>query len=175
MLSLAAAALYCLVAFSCALAAGIALRHRQMPWHLRIWMILAVLFVVLAIFRVFAIEEILREYWRFELHLKGTYEERRDFQRPIVAAIIIVGATTAGWWIFRVARNIRGRRNIAITVAKVSGAAMAVLLALRLISLHAIDALLYGPAKLNWIVDIGASLLVLGSALAYSRIVRSRS
>ena len=45
---------------------------------------------------------------------------------------------------------------------------------LRLISLSPVDALLYGPIKLNWIVDLGLGLSVVVSALAYVRIVGSR-
>jgi len=101
------------------------------------------------------------------------YAERRAFQSAIVAAILFVGAMLAGWRYYRVVRMIRGRRNIATTIARGCALAM-ILLALRLISLHAIDAMLYaGPVRLNWIIDIGASLLVMGSAIAYWRIVRS--
>jgi hypothetical protein len=43
---------------------------------------------------------------------------------------------------------------------------------LRVISLHAIDALLYGPIKLNWVIDLGTSLIVLSAAAYYTRYTR---
>jgi hypothetical protein len=46
--------------------------------------------------------------------------------------------------------------------------------ALRLASLHAVDALLYSPVKLNWVIDLGASLVVMLSAIGYIRLVRAR-
>jgi len=30
----------------------------------------------------------------------------------------------------------------------------------------------HGPLKLNWIIDIGASVLVMGAAVTYIRLVR---
>jgi hypothetical protein len=51
---------------------------------------------------------------------------------------------------------------------------MVMLLGLRIVSLHQIDVLLYGPAKLNWVIDIGASLTVLTAAGFYIRLVSHR-
>lgn len=145
-----------------------------MPWHMRTWIFAAALFLAIATLRVFAVEDALREMLRLSLRTGDHYAERRGFQSAIVAAILFVGAMLAGWRYYRVARMIRGRRNIATTIARGCALAMILLLALRLISLHAIDAMLYaGPVRLNWIIDIGASLLVMGSAIAYWRIVRS--
>lgn len=175
MLSLAVAGLYALVALACILAAATAGRQGQMSWHWRTWALVAVLFILLAVLRVLAVEDALREHLRMMLYMEGTYEERRSFQRPIVASVVVVGATLAAWWFFQIARSIRGRRNIVTMIARVCAAVMMLLLTLRLISLHAIDAALYGPAKLNWIIDIGATLLALGCALAYWRIVGCRN
>jgi len=74
--------------------------------------------------------------------------------------------------LYRWGLGLRGRRNVARLAAVLAACAMLFLMALRAISLHPIDALLYGPLKLNWIVDLGASFLVLGSAIHYTRIVR---
>ena len=43
------------------------------------------------------------------------------------------------------------------------------LVALRLVSFHATDALLYAPLRLNWVLDIGLTLIVAGSAWAFIR------
>jgi hypothetical protein len=47
-------------------------------------------------------------------------------------------------------------------------------MALRIASLHMIDALLYGPLKLNWVIDIGGSLVVLVAAIYYVQLVHTR-
>lgn len=52
--------------------------------------------------------------------------------------------------------------------------AMVMLLSLRIISMHQIDQLLYGPIKLNWLIDIGASLLAMGAEAIYIRVVIRR-
>ncbi len=74
----------------------------------------------------------------------------------------------------RWARNIRGRRNVARLAGVLASAAMVCLMALRIASLHMTDALLYGPAKLNWVIDIGVSLVVLIAAIYYVQLVRAR-
>ncbi len=48
------------------------------------------------------------------------------------------------------------------------------LMMLRIISLHMIDRLLFGPLKLNWVFDIGSTLAVLAAALYYIAIVSGR-
>jgi len=76
--------------------------------------------------------------------------------------------------LLRWARNLRGRRNVARLAGVLAAAAMVFLIALRLASLHMVDALLYGSAKLNWVIDIGASFVVLVAATYYALVVRAR-
>lgn len=76
--------------------------------------------------------------------------------------------------IFGFARNLRGRRNMAVLVSVLTVFAMLFLMALRLASLHATDALLHSAFKLNWLIDIGSNLTVLGAAVTYIRLVRAR-
>lgn len=174
MLSLIAAAFYGLVVFACLLAFAAAYARRQVRWHLLGWTALAMLFSVLAAIRVFAIEDLLREELRLLLRAEGTYEDRRALQGLVFAALFIAAATIGGFWTFRIARNIRGRRNIAAMIAVASGATLVFLLMLRIVSLHSVDQLLYGPLKLNWIIDLGASTIVLASGVLYWRIVTGR-
>jgi hypothetical protein len=51
-------------------------------------------------------------------------------------------------------------RRQALGIAQLASFAMLGLIALRMISLHAVDSLLYGGLRLNWWLDIGLSLLV---------------
>jgi hypothetical protein len=72
----------------------------------------------------------------------------------------VVGLLALGMWVQW--RAAHGRRNMALFVAFAALATMVMLLGLRTVSLHQIDVLLYGPTKLNWVIDIGASLTVPG-------------
>jgi hypothetical protein len=174
MLSLIAAAFYGAVVASCLLAMAAAVARRQIRWHVVGWSALALLFTVLAAMRVFAIEELLREELRLLLRAEGAYDNRRDLQGPVFAALFLTAAMIGGFWTFHISRTIRGRRNIAALVAIASGCTLLFLLMLRIVSLHSVDQLLYGPLKLNWIIDLGASAIVLASGVFYWRVVTGR-
>lgn len=172
-LSLAATVLYSGVALSCMAAAGTAVKARQPRWNLRVWIALAGLFVLLLVLRGFGIEEWIRTVLREWLRADGSYSGRRFGQGLSISAVLLVLAAVF-FWLVRSSKKVRGRRNIATMAALVSGGAMIVLIVLRTISLHMIDTLLYGPFKLNWVVDIGSSFVVLGAAAYYHRVVQAR-
>ncbi|MFB0612082.1 hypothetical protein [Aurantiacibacter poecillastricola] len=171
-LSIAAVLLYALVIVA-TLAAGKTARDRsQQRWHLRSWLLLALFFALLAISRGLSVEEMLREYFRMTLRSEAIYDDRRSFQRPLVAGVLLVTVAIGFWALVRYLRDIKGRRNLAVAIALASSAGMLSLIALRMVSLHATDALLYGPLKLNWIGDVGLSLTVAGAAVYYLKVVR---
>ncbi len=170
-LSLIAAGLYALVVLSCLTAAGTAGAKRQQSVHWQSWTALAVLFAMLAILRVVSFEELLRDELRQFLLATGSYEERRGIQGPIVLAIVVLAGSAGFFWIYRRFRAARGRRNVTVILAQAAGLAMVGLVALRTVSFSALDSLLFGPLKLNWIGDIGASVLVAGCAVYYVSIV----
>lgn len=172
-LSLAASVLYLLVAGSVVAAAFCARQNRQRDWHVRNWLLLGMLFIALAAARMFEIEDLARGELRDWLLARGDYSDRRNIQGPIAAALVFVVTICGLWWFNRSAKTVRGRRNIAVKTASASGIAMILLVCARLLSLHLIDALLYGPVKLNWFADIGLSLFVIAAAMYYVRIVRS--
>lgn len=172
-LGLVAAGLYLLVAVAASSAALLAKWRKQQSWHLYSWLALAGFFVLLAALRLLGFEELLRAELRESLRSSATYGNRQDYQRPIVAGFTVIAAIATSWLASRTIRLAKGRRNIAVVTGVVGGLAMVFLITLRLISLHPIDALLYGPAKLNWIGDIGLSCLVGGAAAFYYRIVKS--
>jgi len=172
--SLAASALYVLVAIVCMSCAVASRNERQQAWHFRLWLGLAILFLSLALLRFLGAEEILRDLMRAALRADAAYERRREFQRPIVAGLVAILAAVCFWIAYRVARSVKGRRNFAVLMAGACGAGMVILALFRLISLHDIDALLYGPLKLNWIADIGMSVTALGAAIFYLKVVRAK-
>jgi hypothetical protein len=171
-LSLAAAGLYVLVVLATVLGGISAHRHRQQPWHARTWLVLALFFTMLVVVRMHDLEEVLREALREVLRARGLYGERRMLQGPLVAGLLVASVSGCLWLAWRSTRRLRGRRNQAVLVAIAAGLAMLLLSALRLVSLHAVDALLYGPLKLNWLGDVGLSVVVAAAALYYGQLLR---
>jgi hypothetical protein len=172
--SLSAAVLYMIVLFACAAAAMIAGRHGQPPRHWRIWAAIAFGFMLLALLRITGFEEAIRDLFRDMLRAEGAYDDRRSLQRPLAAGLLCVVSLLVGWGLARQWRLARGRRNLAVAAALTGFATMIMLLGVRIVSLHQLDRLLYGPPKLNWIIDLGASMAVLGAALLYVRYVVQR-
>lgn len=173
-LSLAAAGFYVVVAMAASAAAFTARVWRQPSWHWLSWLLVAFFFALLAASRLLDLEESARTILREMLRSDAAYETRRDFQRPLAAAAIVAAAAAGFWWVHRLATRLSRRRDLALMCAHAACLAMALLIALRLVSLHAIDRVLYGPIKLNWIADTGITCLVMAAAVYYLRIVRSR-
>lgn len=173
-LSLAAAALYVVVALAAMAAAGTASTSGQPRWNRNAWAALALLFLVLVVLRGFGIEELARDWLRETMRGDGSYDGRRQIQGIIASAVLVAVVAVGFWWTYKVTRTLRGRRNGATVAALAAGAGMLFLVILRMISLHMIDRALYGALKLNWVGDIGTSLIVFGAAVYYVRLVRAR-
>ena len=175
MLTAAATVLYAAVAIMCLLAAR---DTGRFPRTRAVWIAIALLFVFLATSRAMALEDSLRHAMRLWLQGAGEYGDRRSLQAPIAAALIGLGGLAMLAVLIRrppAQPDAVGRRT---RWASYAAAAMIGLVGLRLISLHAVDALLYGPLRLNWLIDIGASLLVATCAwtsLNDARSTRQRS
>lgn len=105
------------------------------------------------------------------MRAEGTYEARRAVQAPLALVGVAMLALATWQWVVRRYRPARGRRNLAVALAQMGALVMAGTIALRMLSFSMIDALVYGPFKLNWIGDIGSAVLVAGCSLAYSFIV----
>lgn len=173
--SLIAACFYAAVVASALVALMPAAKLRQARWHVIVWSAMALLFVALAAMRVFALEELLRGELRELLRGRGAYDDRREFQGPIFAVLFVTAAFLGGFWAYRTSRTISGRRNIATAIAIACGCMLILLNLLRIVSLHSVDMLLYGPLKLNWIIDLGASATVLACGVYYWRVVTGRA
>ena len=172
-LSLFAIGVYLIALLAAGAAWHTARGHAQQAWHGYAWIMLAGLFAMLMVARWYNVEELIRTELRESLRASASYDARRKFQQPIAASLVVFAAAACFWWAYRTARSIVGRRNIAVMVGLAAGGCMVVLIALRMVSLHFIDALLYGPLKLNWIADLGLSAMLAGAAIYYIRILRS--
>jgi hypothetical protein len=166
-LSLAAASFYGLVMMACSAAAFAAQHRRQQGWHLAVWLLLGAVFVLFAMSRISGFEEAFRDSMRMELRSSETYSERRDFQRPIAALVVAFIGASGLALVYRTFRRLKGRTNLTILIGLSSTFGLAGLVVLRLISLSPVDKLLYGPLKLNWILDLGLSALTMGAAVYY--------
>ena len=174
MLSLVACGVYVIVA-ACAWQAGrLARGKRQQAWHSNAWVLITVLFLFLVVSRLLGLEELLRSEMREVLEAQQLNENRRSIQGPVIAVLITVFAALGMLATYWTSQRLSGRRNIAVAVAIGACGVMGATIAMRTVSLHALDRLLNGPLKLNWVGDIGASLAVLLAAIIYARIVSGR-
>ena len=173
--SMAASLLYLVIVVACLGAGATAVKQRQLRWHRRVWFTVAILFIALFVLRWFGIEEGLRDGLREIMRSDGSYSDRRGIQSIIASIILAISGAAGFWWTYRLTRLSRGKRDLAVIGAIASAGAMLFLLVLRLVSLHAIDRLLYGPFKMNWIVDMGSSVAILFAAIFYVTRVRERA
>ncbi len=174
MLGFAAAGFYAVVVCVCLVALLSARGQQQMPGHARAWAALALLFAILVALRLFNVEEVLRADLRDWSRDSESYGQREGYQLPITIAIVVIFGLAAFAWVFRSLRNVHGRRSVALVTAEIGALGMLILMALRMISFNALDKILYGPLKLNWVGDLGAAAMVGGGAVAYTLIVRGK-
>lgn len=173
-LGLSAAGVYLVVMAACLAAALSGASRRQPHGHVRQWFLILGLFAVLLALRAFGLEDGLRRTVRGALWAGDAYASRRDIQRPVAAFVTIVFSAVAFAMTYRFAKGGLGKRNVALGLAGMASLVMVAVVTLRIVSLHQIDELLYGRLKINWIMDLGMSLVVLGSALFYVRLMQSR-
>jgi hypothetical protein len=173
-LGIAASSIYMLVILACVCAALAAQLRQQDRAHLVTWIILAVFFAILIALRAFDIEEGLRQDMREAMRSENKYFRRREVQRTYISGAIILAAMMAFGLVYRTFQRPRGRRDLVLLIAKFAALAMAFTLSARMISLSPIDKLLYGPLKLNWLGDIGSSLVVMAAAAGYVWLVLAR-
>lgn len=173
-LNLLASALYLIVACAALYARVTAATSFQPDWNRRIWFGVVVFFLALVAWRLFAVEDLIRTEMREILRGGSAYDGRRDFQSAIAAAILGLLAVAAFTMLYRVRRLLRGRRNVVSVAAVIGSGAMLMLIALRLVSFHWVDVILYGYLKVNWLADLGISIGIAWGALYYVKLVRTR-
>lgn len=170
--SLVAGFAYLLVVGAC-LAAQNAARNSSRPRGERLaWLLIAVLFVLLAVSRWLNIEARLHDFVREAMRSDGLYDGRREVQAPLAAAAVVAVAGLV--WLLASSRPHKGEDRLVrrSNLARIGAAAMIGLVGLRLISFHNLDAILY-RLRLNWFADMGATALVAVCAVSYVAVARS--
>lgn len=173
LLSLAGTAVYLGVATICLISLLRAQKAGRPGRERWIWAVAIACFAMLAVMRIFGIEEWLRDMLRSVLVQDGAYAERRDIQGPITA-IAILGSFAVLFAMSGIWRRTKSRLDVAMKWARLGLAAMAALVALRIISFHPVDTLLYKGPHLNWVIDLGASLAVALAAFRYAQLLGGR-
>ncbi|NLR69404.1 hypothetical protein HGI47_00760 [Novosphingobium sp. ERN07] len=172
LLSLVAAAFYIVTAILAVPAARSVQAARGTPhWHRTVWIVAVVLFVCCAASRLFGVEEGLRQLLRGELRDERLYAERREYQAMVASGIIIAGSIASMIGAAKVISSGVLRSSGLSRIALMAGlacAAMVILIVVRVVSLHALDVLLYRGPRLNWIVDIGATAMTGALAWLYA-------
>ena len=178
-LSLAAAGFYLCVVLA-ALGAALAGIRREAPlreW--RIWVLVAGAFVALAAMRAIAAEDHLRGILRSVLELADARAARRVIQLPLSLAAIALACLTAIPVVHRIARRGWTSPFAAGDWAALALIGMVGLIGLRVISLHAVDGILFsaliGPLRINWLLDLGCAGISLAAALHYIRSGQARA
>ncbi|KLI64642.1 hypothetical protein [Aurantiacibacter marinus] len=141
--------------------------------HLVTWLICALVFALMIASRTLGWEEAAREALRAGLAENDFVNRRQYLQKPLVAVAIMAGAVIL-WVGWAYANSARSRpSDLYIRLVQLLMGLLVPLFALRIISLHAFDRLLYGGSiRLNWVLDGG--ITIAAGALAALYIVRQR-
>lgn len=168
-LGLTACVVYLFVSAACALAA----RHSRTSQSRFFWIFVAIFFSALAVVRGTGIEAYVTDGLRHWLYAEGAYEDRRDIQRPLAAGAV-VGISGILFLLYLKRPSPRaGLREWSKFWGVVGTIMMCGVIAMRLISFHDLDRLLYGPVRMNWILDIGSSAIVTWAALRFRKAINS--
>ncbi len=175
-LNVIAVLLYCAAIASCLRAAASAGRSGLPKRHRSTFLGTAALFAFFALSRLLSGEDRLREWLRAQLREQGAYADRGDIQTVLVLVLALVAIGTLAFLVKRL-WSVRTRPLSFLRQATVvAGLSFTALYALRIISLHSVDAVLYaGPLRPNWISDIGLTLAITAMGLIYTRLARKHA
>lgn len=150
-----------------ALACFIASGARRKSRDLSIWRRLSIVYGLLAIEMIAAMRHRIHDFVNALLKATGEYSARSGLQEMLIAALAIVIITTMGVYFVRLGK-VKGATRLAVGVT----IALVALFLLEMISLHAIDAILYrpiGPLMAIAYLWIAASAVTGIAALRYPR------
>jgi hypothetical protein len=176
MLNYVASLSYLLVAVLCLAAAHTARGSGRGSGDLAVWLSAAALFGLLIAMRLLGGEDVLRAVLRGIATGEGFYDTRMAGQ--LAGLIVLGGLLGLGWhkirgdWLKKRASKSAGF----VRAALLGMFGFALLYGLRLISLHAVDRILYaGPVRLNWVLEAAFTLILGGAAVLYVRHCRKHA
>jgi len=168
MLNYAASLSYVFAALLCLAAAHTARGTGRNLGDMIVWLSGAALFGVLIAMRMLGGEEIVRDTVRGIAAGEGLYNRRMAGQ--LAGLIVLAGLLAVGWARIR-ADLLKKRKSQSAKFIRAALLAMfgfALLYGLRLISLHAVDRILYaGPVRLNWLLEAALTFLLAAAAAMY--------
>ncbi|WP_260926836.1 hypothetical protein [Novosphingobium sp. 9] len=174
------AALFAIILY--ALCAAVTLRTalfgigRSLPTKDKInWWLMIGLFVVMICMRLFNVEQNFSDTMRGIARADQVYSERRDLQTPLVLLIIAVTTGASCWILYKTSKRRAAMHPAALMIlaSRIAAVAEILLVTLRMISLHGVDALLYhgGILRPNYLIDLAACLTIAGTAWKYRQIL----
>lgn len=135
------------------------------------WLLCGFWFVGIALVRALGLEEKSRQSLRTTITEFGAYSDRTSFQIPLTILAILLGVFFL-WLFLRQLNRTAGKKvERLILWSQFAALGFVPLFALRILSLHATDQILYrgGVFRLNWLLDGGLTLLVAGCAFLCAR------
>lgn len=142
-------------------------RIERQPNHMsricKAWLAVGGSFVLFLALRVLQVEDRLRSAGRAMVMQEHAYSKRWDWQAPTAALVVALTFMIVAYlWLRRSKRsNVEPQLPVTVRLALAAVGAMIVLIMLRLVSLHAIDSILYRGPHLNWVVDSAATVVVI--------------
>ncbi len=130
----------------------------------RRWLAIALIFVALAIWRLSGGEMIVQETVRRAASDHHLYGSRGELQRPLMALVLLLGVPSVMLTWRRLRRVGQG---MAISIAQISTVVLVIYTFVRLVSLHLVDAFVYGSIgsiHVNYLIDGGLTLITLIAA-----------
>lgn len=169
-MSILAAILYIFIALAALIAAHAARKMGRTSHDMLHWIGIACGFVLLAVARFADVEDRIRVSLREWILAQDLYADRGEYQ-SVLAVVVIVVVTAVAFTLWRIwMRRRRSPAGKARFLALVALSAYLPLWALRLVSFHGMDRILYGsPLHLNWLIDGSLALTCGGCALFYAR------
>lgn len=166
---MAALAVYMVIAFLCIAAAFAGSASFRPAAETRSWAICSIFFVSLQAVRLFSLEESTREFLRNYSRVRGEYEQRAALQEPLVTLVLLAGVALVVLLWISWPRNSRSQRTRLVRLSQFAILAFAPLYALRIISLHSVDQILYagGPLRVNWVLEAALGSIVAGCSALY--------
>lgn len=133
------------------------------------WLACAIFFSSLVVIRAFDLEERVRATLRSFAQDENLYADRFAWQAPLAAIAALLGIILV-WLAVRSFPGKGSPPRLAVWISRQAVLLFIPLFAMRIISLHAVDSLLYsGPVRLNWLLEAGLTLTALLAAAMYVR------